>query len=136
MELLVIGDSEKMKFLFESLSLSLTSATMKEGLTIEHKKELIIDLQSLGLSSHNKNGFVVFYQQYNAICPEPSTNVLLCLLRRILRELGHKITKIENCYDDDFRLVQEGFTTDIPESDGELYRLTWNKYVEDVFEEM
>jgi len=48
-----------------------------EGLTEERKMELIIDLESMGLSSYNEGGFKVFYQQYNDKCPEPSTNVLL-----------------------------------------------------------
>lgn len=106
-----------------------------EGLNEERKMELIIDLGSMGLSSYNKDGFKVFYEQYNDKCPAPTTSVILCLLRRILRELGHKITKVEKCYNDKYRLVQEAFHTDIPEADGELYRRAWNEYVDNVFDE-
>jgi hypothetical protein len=87
----------------------------------------------MGLSSCIQEGCIVFYEQYNKKCPAPSTSLILCLMRRILRELGHKITKVDKCYDED-ELIQEEFHTDIPEADWQLYTQTWNRYVEEVFE--
>lgn len=55
-------------------------------------------------------------------------------LRLALRAVGHKITKVETYYNDDYKCVGEWYYTTITEKEGEAMTLRWNEYC-DIFEE-
>ena len=105
-----------------------------EGLT-EERKELIIDLMSMGLTRTYEDGFIILSGEYCKACPKPSDNVLHLTIRRILRELGHKLIKYKTFINKHFELIVEEFYTDIPEEKDEFYSKVWREYSEEVYEE-
>ena len=107
----------------------------------EEQKELWIDLHALISSScldcecHNKNtcpdgkpSYLVIDYQYSKKHPEGLYNPTLHLLRKALRAVGHKITKIDNYLCDDLSAFMSVYRTSITEKE---YRENtyWNEWV-------
>ena len=96
----------------------------------DEQKELWIDLHSLISSStlececHEKNtcpdgklSYLVIYYEYSKKHPEHIHNPTVYLLRKALRAVGHKITKIDNHLYDDFTAFMTEYTTSITEEE-------------------
>lgn len=110
----------------------------------EEQKELWIDLHSLISSSTLECGcckkntcpdgnpsYLVIYYQYSKKHPEGLYNPTIYLLRKALRALGHKITKIDNHLYDDLSAFMCEYTTSITEKE---YRESayWNEWVGEI----
>lgn len=106
-----------------------------EGLT-EEQKELIIDLESLGLSGSVENGFYVYFHQFSEKSDRDISGITVCLLRRILRGLGFKLLKVENHLDHNLELLQQAYYTNIPEEIGDKYSKIWNEYCSEIYEDI
>ena len=95
------------------------------------QKEQWIDLEILvECSATHTDGTVKFY--YN----DPTTPELtLVALRRTLRELGYRITEVQDEFDKKFQLTLRVITTDIPEDVYAQGTRLYNEWAEKTFSE-
>ena len=110
----------------------------------EEQKELWIDLHSLiscstlNCECHEKNtcpdgkpSYLVIYYQYSKKNPEHLYNPYVYLLRKALRAVGHKITKIDNHLYDDLSAFMTEYRTSITEEEYNKNNY-WNNWIGDI----
>lgn len=92
--------------------------------------ELWIDLHALAQSSSIDKGHAVIYFQY----PDgySRNDCIAYMVRKAVRAVEFKITKIETLMNSDYRVVQEVFHTDIPGALWESTLKTHNEWVAQV----
>jgi hypothetical protein len=95
--------------------------------------ELWIDLQSLISCSSYDEGFLTIYYQYNENHKEPADDTITYCLRKALRAVGRKITRVETYYNDDYECVMKSYYTSVTKEEGEYSCKLWNDYVGETF---
>jgi hypothetical protein len=100
----------------------------------ENNKELWIDLECLGLSSHQEDGYVVFYEEFNDEHPEPFPNLTWYSLRIALRALGYKVTKRVSVLRD-LQAIFVSYHTNISQEIHQKATQVYNSHVDEICEE-
>ena len=93
-----------------------------------------IDLASLYSSSFFNQGSLVLDYDWNGEDEMNTEKTILHQLRKALRKVGHKITKMRSGYRGDKR-VWTLYHTTITEEEGEKMRILWNDWLGEVAEE-
>lgn len=94
-----------------------------------------IDLSSLYSSSFSDDGRIVLDYDWSDVENEMKIErVITHQLRKALRKVGHKITKIRSAYKD-FKCVWTLYHTTITDEEGEKMRKLWNDWIHDIAEE-
>ena len=96
-------------------------------------KDLWIDLHSLSQGSFVKDGYIVFFFQYNEKIPRNDS--IMYLMRKAIRAVGFNITKLCHIFGEEgWTMSQEEYHTDIPEALGTSK--AYNEWVGKVVEEL
>jgi hypothetical protein len=77
--------------------------------------ELWVDLHTLVSCSYYENGLLCINFQYNEEHPAPMEDTMTYCLRKAIRAVGFKITKIETIFNDNHECDWKTYYTDIPE---------------------
>lgn len=85
-------------------------------------RDLVIDLFSLDMKRSDRNGYKIFSTEYDSLTQE------FCL-RRVIRDLGYKITTTEKKTDDDDDVIEKHFITNIPIEQAEQMARIYEEYM-------
>jgi hypothetical protein len=105
-----------------------------ESVSMTMDNELWVDLHTLISCSYYDNGFLHINFQYNKQDPEPMSDTMTYCLRKAIRAVGFKITKIECIYNDEHKCDCKTYYTNIPEALWESTTKAYNAWT-DVYDE-
>jgi len=91
--------------------------------------ELWIDLHSLCQGSYIDKGHLVLFFQ-------PGDDCITYMMRKAVRAVEFKITKIETSFTSDYQVEQRTFYTDIPEALWALHTKKYSEWVNEICVDM
>ena len=91
---------------------------------IDIRRELIVDLFSLNMKEYDnvENGCKVFFTDYDSLTQT------FCF-RRVIRDLGYKITSTERIVDEDDEVLERHFITNISIQQGNEMGRIYDEYL-------